>query len=623
MLRYRADIDGLRAVAVVPIVLFHCGLAALSGGFVGVDIFFVISGFLITGIIVREMDTDSFSILKFYKRRIVRILPALFAMLIVALAAGIFLLLPSELNGLGNSAAAASGFVSNIYFWRDSGYFAGAAETKPLLHTWSLGVEEQFYLFYPLLLMVMRRFAPRHLRAVLIVVGLLSFAVSLAACYAFPDAGFYLLPSRAWQLALGGLVALGAYPRVEDGRRRDALALLGIGLIAAAYLVIRADFAFPAPWGLLPCLGAALLIAYGETAVTGRLLTLKLMRGIGAISYSLYLWHWPIITFWRLQYGMELSAWEVPLLALASTAAAIASYFAVEQPFLRRFRDTRALPACIVGAIAVVAMVGLGMAVAANASRFHRYPPQVAKVLAYLDYNRSPENKFQYRARSCFVKRSEVLDEKLCLAVDPKRRNVVLAGDSHAAQLWRALQERSPEINFLQATPSGCRPFLGTRPLALDSVANVHCGEIAAKVFGPLIEHNRIDGMILAGRWRENELDDVVKTIRFLRARGIAVTVIGPIVEYSDDFPKLMARALLLEDLRSLDRMVKADRFALDRRMRPAVEAAGGRYVSMTDIECPGGKCIHLTKDGVPYQADYGHLTLRAAREVVAQFPAF
>lgn len=288
-MKHRYDIDGLRAVAVLPIVLFHAGVAAIQGGFIGVDIFFIISGFLITSIIMKELETGRFSILGFYRRRIVRIFPALFLLIGVVLLAGCLLMLPTEVDALGKSAAATAAFASNIYFWATADYFATSAELKPLLHTWSLGVEEQFYIFFPLLVVLLVRFARLALRWVILVLTVLSFGVSLYLASRNPDAGFYLLPSRAWELGLGALVALGAFPAVRSRRGRDALSLIGIALIVAGYVLIDSARPFPAPWALFPCLGTALLIAYGETAVTARVLEMPPMRWIGAISYSLYL----------------------------------------------------------------------------------------------------------------------------------------------------------------------------------------------------------------------------------------------------------------------------------------------------------------------------------------------
>ncbi|MEX2302213.1 MAG: acyltransferase, partial [Bryobacterales bacterium] len=227
-MRYRPEVDGLRAIAVLPVVLFHAGHAAFQGGFVGVDIFFVISGYLITSIITEDIRQDRFSIVKFYERRIRRIFPALFAVLAVVSVAACWILLPAELEHYARSVVAATLFASNIYFWRDSGYFDATAETKPLLHTWSLGVEEQFYIFFPVALYLLHRFGRKWANWIA-GAALASFVVSVLMVGPFSVASFFLLPTRAWELFLGALISLGAFPRVRSLAARQGLSIVGIG----------------------------------------------------------------------------------------------------------------------------------------------------------------------------------------------------------------------------------------------------------------------------------------------------------------------------------------------------------------------------------------------------------
>jgi len=329
-MRYRNDIDGLRAVAVVPIVLYHAGLTWISGGFIGVDVFFVISGFLITSIMLGDIQAGRFSVVGFWGRRIVRIFPALFVMLAAVMVAGCVFLFPGDLRSLAASAAAAAAFVSNLWFEFTAGYFGPAAETLPLLHTWSLGVEDQFYIVHPLLIAAVHRFAPNRLKAVLTVTALASFGLGLALSISMPVHAFYGLPGRVWELGLGALVAADAAPKIATKSGRDAAAIGGLALIALGYAAIRPTSLFPVPWAVLPALGAALIIAYGDGAVTTRLLAARPMRWIGAISYSLYLWHWPIITFWRLRHDITLTPADTAVVVGLSVAVAWVSYRLVE-----------------------------------------------------------------------------------------------------------------------------------------------------------------------------------------------------------------------------------------------------------------------------------------------------
>lgn len=613
-MKHRNDIDGLRAVAVIPILLFHVGVTALPGGFVGVDIFFVISGYLITSIITREMDADTFSIATFYKRRIVRILPALLLMLVGTLVAGKFLLLAVELRDLGRSAAAAAAFVANIHFWLSADYFDAISETKPLLHTWSLGVEEQFYIFYPFLLLMVRRWFPRFMTGAVLIATVLSFGLCLYLSKAEPTAAFYLLPMRAWELGMGALVALNALPRLSSRRLQNIAAGAGMLLLVIAFLKIRPDLCFPAPWALMPCVGAMLLIAYGRDTMTATLLSWAPIRAVGLISYSLYLWHWPIVTFYRLQNGMALTiSGKVAVLALTFALATL-SYFLIEQPFLRRYRPALVRPVILAGGGALVAVAGASLVIASHAEAVVGHPAQVDLVGRYLDYRDMPQHRYQFRPGSCFIGEGQRYDFKGCLVLRSDRPNVILMGDSHAAQYWRAIALRFPKVHVVQATASGCRPTIAL-------TGQERCVSVMRAAFDDVVRRPGVVGVVLAGRWRKREIPALVETVEMLRRRNLAVTVIGPTVEYKADMPRILARAMLRGDTESIPALRAPQRLALDRKMRPLVERAGGRYVSEVDAECPAGTCRLFDRDGGPYHFDYGHLTFAASRDVVGKLP--
>jgi peptidoglycan/LPS O-acetylase OafA/YrhL len=256
-MEYRRDIEGLRAVAVVPIVLFHAGIERLSGGFLGVDVFFVISGFLITTLITEDISSGSFSLLRFYSRRAIRILPALLLMLAMTVAAGAVFLFPAAVDRLGKSAAAAAAFVSNIYFWRNADYFAPSADLQVFLHTWSLGVEEQYYIFYPLFLIVLTRLN-KGLRWGVAGLTIFSFLISFVLVASGRDkSAFYLLPPRMWELSVGGLVAIGAFPRHFSQPVKDGLSLLGFCAILVAFLSTGVTSDFAPSLAIMPCVGSA------------------------------------------------------------------------------------------------------------------------------------------------------------------------------------------------------------------------------------------------------------------------------------------------------------------------------------------------------------------------------
>lgn len=613
-LPYRKDIDGLRTLAIVPILLYHAGVGAISGGFVGVDVFYVISGFLITSIIEPDVMGRRFSVLDFYRRRMVRIFPALFVVLVVTLAVMTQVLFPDDLRALAHSTAAAALFVSNIDFWLSAGYFGPAAETLPLLHTWSLGVEMQFYVLFPLVLVAIRRFAPGRERAVLIALTLASFALAQLWSVTAPTAAFYLLPSRAWEMLLGGLVAIGAVPRIEARRARDGLALCGLAALALALVLIRPNSLFPAPWALLPAVGTALLLAYGAEAVTAPLLATRPLRAIGMISYSLYLWHWPIIAFWRLRTDMVLTPTGTVVVVAASLVAATLSYLLVERPAVRMWRGHPSGEVVMTSVGVIAASVAVCWLVGANAERLRTYPPEVLKVASYADYPNWPAHQAQFIEGTCFVSLGMTFDRKGCLAMSSTKRNMLVFGDSHAAQYWRAIADRYPAWNVMQATGAACRPMHGVS-------TESHCNDLMPYVLDTFLPANKVDVIILAGRWLAGEDEILAGEIRKMKARGAEVIVIGPVVEYDGETPRLLADAMMRGDMVRFDAKRVMERRDRDRAMAPIVEAAGALWVSAWDAECPQGKCRAFDPDGGPMHFDYGHVTLAAARSIVSHLP--
>ena len=337
-MQYRAEIDGLRALAVIPVVLFHAGIAGFGGGFVGVDIFFVISGYLITSIILNEQAKDSFTLSGFYERRARRILPALMLVMLLSIIGAWVLLLPQELVEYGQSLAAVGVFASNILFWTQSDYFAQTSEYIPLLHTWSLAVEEQFYLIFPLFMIWSIAWVKSRRLAVLVLVGIASLAFSEWAWRSAPEANFFLIPSRAWELLAGVFCALYLqYQQLNNSLLKQVGS--GAGLLMLLYSITLFDKSIPFPslYALLPVLGTALIILCADKqTLTGKLLSLPPLVGIGLISYSAYLWHQPLFVFARLNSMEELTV--TPLLGLSVLAFVLAyiSWRWVEKPFRNR-----------------------------------------------------------------------------------------------------------------------------------------------------------------------------------------------------------------------------------------------------------------------------------------------
>lgn len=358
---YRADVDGLRALAVMSVICFHAGIA-LPGGFVGVDVFFVISGFLITGLIRREQSSGQFSIARFWERRIRRIWPASLVVAAATLVAGWVLLLPDDFRALGGDAVAQLAMVANVRFWLGTDYFAPASETRALLHTWSLAVEEQYYLVFPAVLLACSRVSARWLLRVLACVLVLSFLAGLVALELpghWPSAGFYLLPFRAWELLMGAVLAMTPLPGKLSPRLRLPLASLGLALIIGCSLAYDRLTPFPGIAAGFPCIGTAMVIAAGSIGPNpaSSLIGSAPFRLIGKISYSLYLWHWPILAFARYRQGIDLPPTAALLCVGLTFLASMLCFWLVEEPARRRFPHAR-LPVVLATALLATSAVG-------------------------------------------------------------------------------------------------------------------------------------------------------------------------------------------------------------------------------------------------------------------------
>ncbi len=350
-IRYRPEVDGLRAVAVIPVVLFHLGATWIPGGFVGVDVFFVISGFLISSIILKEQAAGTFTFSGFWMRRVRRIMPAMLAMLIVTSIAGYLLLFGPNWKGLSDQVFSALGLYANIEMWQLSGnYWGPGAESAPLLHTWSLSVEEQFYFFYPLLLLILLKFTPKRVFTLILIGSVFSLAMCVYATERHANAAFYFLPTRAWELAAGCLLAIFERSRgpVPKGSISRSLALAGLLLICAGYLIIKGPEGFPGFWALLPVVGTVLVIRFActEQCLAGKILGWAPVVYIGKCSYSMYLWHWPVIVLvsaLKLKYPELVNLWAI---LAAMTVLTLVSYHFIEYP-TRKMK--RILPLVLAG----------------------------------------------------------------------------------------------------------------------------------------------------------------------------------------------------------------------------------------------------------------------------------
>ncbi|MBL0172951.1 MAG: acyltransferase [Gemmatimonadaceae bacterium] len=481
--QYRRDLDGLRALAVGAVIVNHAFPAVWPAGFVGVDIFFVLSGFLITRIVVSERRRETFSFVEFYFRRCRRILPALVLVLTCTWVAGAIVLTSPEFESLGNHLVAASVFSSNLLLWREVGYFDGTAVAKPLLHLWSLGVEEQFYLLWPLIALSVATASSRTFKLVLALAAA-SFALSITQVTSHNASAFYLLPSRFWELLVGGLLAFRDLSRSRDGtipesvgdvtsRGRASFALLGILLIGAAFLWIDEASRFPGYWVLLPVLGTALLIEAGPSTWIGRrLFGNRAMVAIGLISYPLYLWHWPMLSLFRLV-GFDLGLtvadmlrWKIGLLALAVTLAA-GTYRFVEMPIQRaaqRVGGSRTRQAFGIAALcSPLCLLGLlGFSTARTGGYPQRVPNLDPGLVTELRNGRRAISVREAQSVPC-QPAADRIGVSWCFRSSQRDPDIAVWGDSHAWAMSFGLGATLVNRSVLLVAQSECPPVLGER----------------------------------------------------------------------------------------------------------------------------------------------------------------
>ena len=438
-MKYRAEIDGLRALAVVPVILFHAGFELFSGGFVGVDVFFVISGYLITTILIEDIENKRFSIINFYERRARRILPALTVILLATTVSAYFVLFPADFREYSKSLLSVVFFVSNIFFWRESDYFATEAELTPLLHTWSLAVEEQYYVLFPIFLVLAWRFGNVRVFWIIVVMAAISLLLSEWGWRNQPTANFYLAPTRAWELFAGSISAFVVQWR--GVKKNNLLAL--VGLLAIIFSIFSYDEAtpFPSVYALVPVLGVVLLVLYAEKeTIVAKLLSSKALVGIGLISYSAYLWHQPLMALYRRKVGVNLQLVESGLLVLLVFVLSVLTWKYVEKPFRNRGRiNQRFIFSASLVSFTLLSLISIAIYTTNGASfRFQLpSPPQ-------------PWAEVKCHGAVRIAKYEDALDECLGSSKSDAKGDIYLLGDSHAAQITFALKQvaQARGVNF-------------------------------------------------------------------------------------------------------------------------------------------------------------------------------
>lgn len=634
---YRLDIDGLRAIAVLAVVCYHLSIGPFAGGFVGVDVFFVISGYLITGIVQRQVEVEKFSYAAFYEKRVRRLAPALFAVLLATLAIGIWILLPTDLILLGKSTLSTLLFGSNIFFLRQSGYFDSTSAINPLLNMWSLAVEEQFYMALPVLLLLVHRFARTRLRTALAVCAVLSFAGCVVAQTWRPAAPFYLSPFRAWELLVGGLLAVDSLPVITNRWVCEAVSGAALLALFGSTMWMEAGATFPGWRAAIPVLATGVLIHAGEqagaTSTVHRVLRSRPLTFVGLISYSLYLWHWPLLALTKYEEGMPAGPLgsERWLILTFAVVLAVASYRWIEQP-LRRNTPQRTYSRTQVFRAATAAgcmLAGIALVVTLDRGLQFRASREVAAVDAL---RAEPVAYAHCDARTP--------DEGLCRIGDPHATPVsLLWGDSWAvawAPAFDAALRRRRESAYL-AVHSACAPLLGVmNPVA----GNDRCLAFTERTVAWIRQH-RPSIIFMVASWPSyasprgqftlhDSAGHVGNTLVFASAFERTVDAVAPlsrtllVVGPTPGAPGnvLLRLALSLEGkstlpaAKSTEEVESTNAYFWRVALRTKSEGSHGLIlVDPTPWFCGSSHCRYLAPGGLPlYRDDGGHLNDAGAK---------
>ena len=624
-MKYRVEIDGLRALAVMPVIFFHAGFEWFSGGFVGVDVFFVISGYLITTIIISEMAEGKFSIVNFYERRARRILPALFFVMAACLPFAWLWFTPSELKDFGESLVAVSIFSANILFWLESGYFDTASELKPLLHTWSLAVEEQYYILFPIFLIFAWKLGVKWILILLSIVFFISLAAAQWGAYNMSSANFYLLPTRGWELLVGVFIAfyLKHNTHFNSHSINQLLSLAGFGMIVYSIIAFDKTTPFPSLYTLIPTIGTGLLIlcAVPKTFIH-KLLSLKFFVWIGLFSYSAYLWHQPLLAFTRHRFMGEVSDLILIFLCIFSLLIAWFSWRFVEFPFRQKNKiDRKKFVFFSVSSLIIFIVFGLSIHQKNGFSgRFDSHQ------LSYLNMTAEGRKDRNY---DCHLERSEYAVTGCIFGDQSIPPNFALVGDSHAGAIHDQMGQafRKSEKSFILYAKDACPPSIG---LEDKSKSFQNCSLFNLGAIEDIVK-NGISSVVLFSRFTwyveqerlQSPIGVKLKNIRAfiseLRKRDIRVLVIEPIPEMELDAPKRKFFSLVYKvPMPTINRIFYEESIkkSFDILIEPFIDDIGFEIVNTSDIFCNEYDCF-VERNGDLLFYDNNHPSISASKKIV------
>lgn len=616
-LTYRPDIDALRALAVLSVIFFHIKADLLPGGFLGVDIFFVISGYLITKIILGyEGDTRSF-FPEFYERRIRRLIPPAIPVVIFTFVAGLIWLSAGQMESLSKSIIAYSGFVSNWLFLSEVNYFDVPAHYKPLLHTWSLSVEEQFYLLFPIVILFLKKI---HLKWVTVFYACV-FTASLALGYFFlfagnDEAAFFNSFARFWEIALGGLLACGIFPKISSKAMQESLTAIGLLMIASSLFFVRETMDYNGIGSLTPTIGVAMVI-HARSQGLGKLIALPPSRNIGLISYGMYLWHWPLFVYIKFIFPKAGAIHYLLAIALTILLAA-ASYFLIEQPIRKKTVWRTRKSAYALFAITTLVFVGLSALTLVSKG----WPQRYSAAKNYLTHREAQLINWREKAQlaKCWIghKGNLALAQERCLVIKKNKKNILLIGDSHAAHLLPGLTSNYENINFSLLAVDSC--YL----LKRRTQKSPACNELSEWV--EKTDLSVFDAVVYSGRNLNTDIPPQIMDRLSKIATETKLYFIGPILYLEPNMPTLfptLTGKMSGKDIdRKFEESLSPKEFEKDKFFKEYFrEDPRVKYISMTDLICPSGKCQFRDRDGWPILIDNSHLSVEASTMFTSQIP--
>lgn len=613
---YRADIDGLRAFAVFVVVFFHAGFDSMSGGFIGVDVFFVISGFLITKITANQIANNNFNLLEFYAKRIRRLYPALIFTVLLSLALGYIIFMPDEMKELGLSAVSVVLYGSNVFFWLKSDYFDGPSELKPLLHTWSLSVEEQFYFIFPIVLVLIIRYLSNIKVLFLTILAVISFFAAIFATYNISSAAFFLSPFRFWEFLLGGIVAsFGIFDRFSFVAK-NVFSFTGLaGLVFLSFYIDESD-PFPGFLAFFVCLSTVVFIgAYDSKTFAARIMSNPVLVFLGRISYSTYLIHWPIMVFYSYWIIREPSTTEALLMTLSSFALGYLMHRFIENAARNVNLSKKNTYLTYVYTVAISVLIIVVGGVTYKSGGFKDRFDTVAKPESGYNKKGFAENCFlgteqhfsEWRKGECFFVKKEDSDG-----------TVLIWGDSHADHLVPGIIENEANINtdVLLYANAGCAPIFGTSPNGRPLCAENN------NYLKTIIDNFNVEKVVLVANWQYAvdhglDLSKLVESVGHLRELSVKVSIINQLPIYSFSNPDYLESRLLKRELPAASFAIKPSRgYEVSEKVEGYALSLKMPLYDPFTIFCPSGSCI-VFDDGKMNVKDNSHLTRSGSERFV------